>query len=280
MRLLLALVCILGFTGFAPMSGNGPQTLVSSSNMPPVVDVELVLAVDVSWSMDYEEQVLQREGYAAAFRHPDVIKAIQKGDWGRVAVTYVEWAGLDLERTLVPWTIVEDPQSAEEFARAIENAPIGRMRRTSISSALSHAATLFDNGIDGLKRVIDISGDGPNNMGGTVTDARDAVLSQGIVINGLPIMLKHNNAGGFFHLKELDIYYEDCVIGGWGSFMITVNDMARFPEAIRRKLILEIAGATPEPRVVPAQFQSAAKPRIDCMVGEKQWKRWRRLDRW
>lgn len=279
MRVVFVLLFAAIVMGFTAHSGDAPVSPVKSSALPPVVDVELVLAVDVSWSMDHEEQVLQRKGYAAAFRHRDVIDAIQKGDWGRVAVTYVEWAGLGLERTIVPWMVVDSPESGEDFARAIEEAPIGRMRRTSISSALVHSATLFDNNIDGMKRVIDISGDGPNNMGGRVTEARDSVLKQGIVINGLPIMIKSGNPGGFFHLAELDIYYEDCVIGGWGSFMITVNDMDRFPEAIRRKLILEIASAAP--RVVPATFaRPHREPRIDCMVGEKEWRRWRRLDRW
>lgn len=252
-----------------------PLAAAPARAAPPVVDVELVLAVDVSWSMDADEQLLQRAGYAAAFRHPAVIAAIAKGDWGRIAVTYVEWAGVGLERTLVPWTIVGDAASAQAFAGALAAAPVGRMRRTSISSALAHAAGLFDNGIDGLKRVIDVSGDGPNNMGGLVTAARDRVLAQGITINGLPIMIKRSNPGGYFNLDALDIYYEDCVIGGWGAFMITVNDAARFPEAIRRKLILEIAAA---PAAVIAAAAHRAEPRIDCTIGEQQWRRWQRLD--
>ncbi|XWN32143.1 MAG: DUF1194 domain-containing protein [Devosia sp.] len=241
---------------------------------PPVVDVELVLAVDVSWSMDYDEQRLQREGYVAAFRNPDVIQAIEKGDWGRIAVTYVEWAGSNLQRVVVPWTIVSDAASAEVVARQLEAASIGRMRRTSITSMLDASRYAFNNGIDGMRRVIDISGDGPNNMGGMVTKARDRVLREGIVINGLPIMIKKSNPGGYFHLEELDIYYEDCVIGGFGSFMITINHASRFREAIRRKLILEIASA--HPRIMRAAFRApGSPPRIDCMTGEKEWERWR-----
>ncbi|MBJ3777309.1 DUF1194 domain-containing protein [Acuticoccus mangrovi] len=259
---------------------------------PPVVDVELILAVDVSWSMDLDEQRLQRQGYVDAIRHPDVIAAIRKGDWGRIAVTYVEWAGVGLERTLVPWTIIEDDASANAFANQLEEAPIGRMRRTSISSILIHSATLFDNGIDSFRRVVDVSGDGPNNMGTLVTDARDLVLRQGITINGLPIMIKTNRSAGYFHLESLDKYYEDCVIGGFGAFMITVNDKKRLQEAIRRKLILEIAAIQPrvipagyasrsDPHVIPAGYSSHSdRPRVDCAVGEKQWNRWRRLDRW
>ncbi|MEM9221275.1 MAG: DUF1194 domain-containing protein [Pseudomonadota bacterium] len=246
---------------------------------PPVVDVELVLAVDVSWSMDLDEQVLQRQGYVDAIRHPEVMAAIKKGDWGRIALTYVEWAGHNLDRVVVPWTIIETPQDADAFAEELDRAVIGRMRRTSISSALTRSAELFDNDIDGMRRVIDVSGDGPNNMGLLVTAARDEVLSKGITINGLPIMIKRGNPGGYFHLEELDIYYEDCVIGGFGAFMITVTSAGQFHEAIRRKLILEIASATP--RVVPAQWRApGSEPRIDCTIGEQQWRAWRRYDRW
>ncbi|WP_420393809.1 DUF1194 domain-containing protein [Acuticoccus sp.] len=239
--------------------------------------MELVLAVDVSWSMDIDEQRLQREGYVAAMRDPEVVATIGRGDWQRIAVTYVEWAGVDLQRTVVPWTIVDGPASANTFADMLDAAAIGRMRRTSISGALAHGALLFDNGIDGMRRVIDVSGDGPNNMGSPVTNARDAVVAQGITVNGLPIMIKDANPGGFFSIENLDQYYKDCVIGGFGAFMITVTDPAQFEEAIRRKIILEIAAATP--RIVPAQF-GTPEPTADCAVGEKQWRRWRRLDEW
>ncbi|WP_108662348.1 DUF1194 domain-containing protein [Acuticoccus kandeliae] len=254
-------------------------TSARAVEIAPVVDVELILAVDVSWSMDLDEQRLQRQGYVDAIRDPLVLGAIQKGDWGRIALTYVEWAGVGLERTLVPWTIIDGPQAAEAFATALESAPIGRMRRTSISSILTHAATLFDNNIDGMRRVIDVSGDGPNNMGILVTAARDQVLSQGITINGLPIMIKQNASGGYFQLDQLDLYYEDCVIGGFNAFMITVNDKTRLQEAIRRKIVLEIANA--QPRVMRAQYRApGSPPRVDCAVGEKQWRRWRRIDQW
>lgn len=246
---------------------------------PPVVDIELVLAVDVSWSMDLEEQQLQREGYVAALRHPDVRAAIARGDWQRIALTYVEWAGNELDRVVVPWQMIESDADADAFAAALEAAPIGRMRRTSISSAIRRSAALFDNGIDGMRRVIDVSGDGPNNMGIAVEAARDEVLDQGIVINGLPIMIKRANPGGYFHLEELDIYYEDCVIGGFGSFMITVESASQFADAIRRKIILEIASAAPQ--VIRAAWRPpGSPPRIDCMIGEKQWQEYRRYDRW
>ncbi|MEO1102461.1 MAG: DUF1194 domain-containing protein [Pseudomonadota bacterium] len=263
----IVLIVLLGVTG------------AKATETPPVVDVELVLAVDVSWSMDVEEQALQRQGYVDAIRHPEVMAAIENGDWGRIALTYVEWAGHGLDRIVVPWTIIETPADADAFAEKLDRAVIGRMRRTSISSILTRSAEMFDNNIDGMRRVIDVSGDGPNNMGIVVTAARDQVLAQGITINGLPIMIKRGNPGGFFHLEELDIYYEDCVIGGFGSFMITVNSADKFQEAVRRKLIMEIAAI--EPEIVPAAWRApGSPPRIDCTIGEQQWRAWRRYDRW
>jgi len=238
-----------------------------------VVDIELVLAVDVSWSMDHDEQLLQRQGYIGAFLHPDVVAAIERGDWGRIAVTYVEWAGAGLQMTQVPWTVVDGADSARAFAGRLAAAPIARLRRTSISSALAYSGTLFDgNGYEGFRRVIDISGDGPNNMGGPVTDERDKLIEAGVTVNGLPIMIRRSSYDPFFQISNLDVYYEDCVIGGFGAFVVVVRNADEFAAAIRRKLILEIASA--RPRVVPAQLQARA-PRIDCMIGEKLWQRWR-----
>ena len=237
-----------------------------------VVDLELVLAVDVSWSMDYDEQVLQRAGYVAAFRHPEVIAAIESGDWGGIAVTYMEWAGAQSQQVKVPWRLIDGAAAAHALADELATTTISRMRRTSISGALDHSAGLFEgNGFEGMRQTVDVSGDGPNNMGRMVTRARDELLAAGVTINGLPIMIKGNNPGGYFNLRELDIYYEDCVIGGFGAFMITVDDPAQFAEAIRRKLVLEIAAAAPV--AVPAQVQSSA-PRIDCLIGERQWQQW------
>lgn len=238
-----------------------------------VVDIELVLAVDVSWSMDQDEQLLQREGYIGAFLHPDVIAAIESGDWGRIAVTYVEWAGSGLQMVQVPWTVVDGADSARDFAGRLAAAPVARLRRTSISSALAYSGALFDdNGFEGFRRVIDMSGDGPNNMGGPVTDERDKLIEAGITVNGLPIMIRRTSYDPFFQISNLDVYYEDCVIGGFGAFVVVVRNADEFAAAIRRKLILEIASA--RPRVVPAQLQARA-PRIDCMIGEKLWQRWR-----
>jgi hypothetical protein len=246
---------------------------------PLPVDLELILAVDVSWSMDLDEQQFQRAGYVAAMRDPEVIDAIVGGGWGRIAVAYVEWAGSDLQTVVVPWTLIDSAESAHLFAAGLASMRIGRLRRTSIASALDFSEHYFDdNDFQGLRRVVDVSGDGANNQGMPVTVLRDRLVSQGIVINGLPIMIKADNPGGYFGIPNLDIYYEDCVIGGTASFVIPVDDVNRFATAIRQKMILEIAGRAPQ--VIPAQL-TQKEPRIDCMIGEKLWREWReRYDEW
>ncbi|MEP3049372.1 MAG: DUF1194 domain-containing protein [Roseibium sp.] len=239
------------------------------------VDVALVLAVDVSRSMSQEELLLQRKGYAAAIASPDVVRAIQLGAHGRIALTIFEWANVGHKREIAGWAVIETQQDADDFAsRVLETQSFGQ-RRTSISGAIRHATRLFQElPFNAERHVIDISGDGPNNQGGDVTRARDAALQKGQVINGLPLMTR----GGFgeqFNIDDLDEYYRRCVIGGPGSFMIPVNDWAQFPEAVRRKLILEIGGLVPVPRarVMPAQltFQTP----YDCQIGEKIWQRLR-----
>jgi hypothetical protein len=233
------------------------------------VDLQLVLAVDVSRSMDADEQLLQREGYIAAFLHPEVISAIQGGFLGRIAVTYVEWAGATLQNVVVPWTLVDTAAAGAAFAGRLAEAPIASLQRTSISGALTFTSTLFArNGFKSERRVIDVSGDGPNNAGIPVAVARDVAVSQGIVINGLPLLLKTGGLFSFFDIPNLDYYYEDCVIGGAGAFLIVVDDMTEFAQAIRRKIVLEIAGA--QPRLLPAQ-QREMNPRSDCLIGEKMW---------
>ncbi|HSG96297.1 MAG TPA: DUF1194 domain-containing protein, partial [Afifellaceae bacterium] len=191
------------------------------------VDLELVLAVDISRSMDFEEQELQRAGYVAAFRHREVIAAISSGLTGRIAVTYLEWAGPGTQLHVVPWTLVEDAHSAHAFANAMAAAPISRERHTSISTGLITAAGLLAaSPFAGLREVIDVSGDGPNNMGPPVLEARRIVLERGVTINGLPIMLRPG--GGFFNVHDLDVYYEHCVIGGPAAFLVTVESPDRF----------------------------------------------------
>ncbi len=241
------------------------------------VDVELVLAVDVSLSMSPEELEIQRSGYAAALTHERVLAAIADGIHGRIAVTYFEWAGTNSHHVVVPWTIIANGADADRVAAQLSARPPKSARRTSISAALGFGVDLLaESPFEGMKRVIDISGDGPNNQGPPVDLTRDVVAGQRITINGLPLM---TNSGftSAYDVSNLDSYYTDCVIGGPGAFMIPVNDWSQFPEAIRRKLVLELAGPlspawlaeeSEHPPVVWAQSKSPS----DCMVGEKLWR--------
>lgn len=230
------------------------------------VDVELVLAVDVSGSMRYEELRQQRAGYVAAFRSPEVINAIGRGGYGRVAVMYVEWARADLKKVIVPWTLISGEGSANTFADELEAADIGNMRNTSISGAIRYGAeALNGNEYEGTRRVIDISGDGANNQGGLVTDARDAAVAQGITINGLPLLVQPWVGGAGI---TLDGYYRDCVIGGPTAFVVPIKAWSEFPEAVRRKLVLELSGLLPEATVLQAQFKLETR-RANCALGEQ-----------
>ena len=234
------------------------------------VDIELVLAVDISYSMDYDELKLQREGYVEAITSPEFLNALKQGMHGKVAVTLVEWAGAADQRVIVPWRLIDGLGTAQAVAAEMAAAPVRRAFRTSISGALIFSRGLFErNGFTGIRRVIDVSGDGTNNQGALVALTRDETIASGIVINGLPIMLKEPQPGSI-DLKDLDIYYEDCVIGGAGSFVIPIRERDKFKEAIRTKLVLEVAGREPEARVIPA---SAANPRISCTIGEQMWQR-------
>ena len=245
-----------------------PRLADRSPNAVPV-DVELVIAVDISYSMDPEEQALQREGYVRALTSPEFLRALREGANGKIAVTYVEWAGQHHQQIVMPWRLIDGPEAADAVAAEIARAPYRRASRTSIAGALRFAKPLFDNsGYRGLRRVIDVSGDGVNNDGPLVVPMRDEVLAAGITINGLPIMLKRPHLGTM-DIDDLDIYYEDCVIGGPGAFVVPIRERAKFIEATRTKLVLEIAGLTPEPRVVPA---AAEAPRVSCTIGERRWR--------
>jgi hypothetical protein len=240
------------------------------------VDLELVLAVDVSLSMDMDEQRLQRDGYVAAFRDAEVWNAIAAGANGRIAVTYVEWAGQVNQQTVLAWTLIDSPAAAQAFADRLEAAPISRARMTSISGAIIYSGRqLESNPYKGTRRVVDISGDGPNNSGPPAQEARDELINKGIIINGLPILLKRDQPSGFFDINNLDSYYTNCVIGGAGAFMIPVRERAEFRSATRRKLILEISDLVPEQpaRLIPAQASAGASAEpIDCMIGERMWR--------
>jgi len=233
------------------------------------VDLELVLAVDVSGSMDADERQLQRSGYVAALRHPEVLGAIRTGVYGRIALTLVEWAGPAAQTVIVPWRLIDGPAAAEAVAGELSAAPSPSIRGTSIGAALLYTARLFDaNGYAGSRLAIDVSGDGPNNIGPPVAPARDATVARGIVVNGLPIMLK-GGSGGL--PVGLDLYYKDCVIGGPGAFMLPVREPAQLAEAIRRKLVLEISGRDPPASKAPLLLQAAG---VDCLIGEKNRPPW------
>lgn len=238
------------------------------------VDVELILAVDVSYSMDLDELAVQREGYAQAIISSDFLQALKSGPQGKVAITYFEWAAANDQKVIIPWRIVDGPETADAVAAEIMKAPLRRASRTSISGAINFGMELFaDNPYKGFRRVIDISGDGPNNNGEPVAIARDAALSKGVVINGLPIMVKAATYATM-DIDNLDIYYEDCVIGGPGSFVVPIKERARFKEAIRTKLVLEVANLNAGGAVIPVQ---ARQPRMPCTIGEQLWReRWGR----
>jgi hypothetical protein len=248
-----------------------PRFADTSANAVPV-DVELILAVDVSYSMDPEEQALQREGYVQALRSKEFLTALREGAHGKIAVMYFEWAGQFDQKILMPWRLIDGPEAADAVADELARAPYRRASRTSISGGLSFAKPLFDtSGYRGLRRVIDVSGDGANNAGAPVVPTRDGVTAAGITINGLPIMIRRSR-GSMMDIDNLDVYYEDCVIGGPGAFVVPIHERSQFVEATRTKLILEIAGRQPEARVVPA---AAREPRVNCLIGEKLWQ-----DRW
>src|SRR6266404_2393820 len=231
----------------APGPGNQLNLQRADKEATPSVDVELVLAVDVSYSMDMDELAIQREGYAQAIISKEFLQALKTGPNGKISVIYFEWAASSDQKIIIPWRVIDGPETADAVANEIMKTPIRRASRTSISGAINFAMPLFDeNPYRGLRRVIDISGDGPNNNGSPVTVARDAALEKGITINGLPIMVKEPS--------------------------YSTMDIDKLKEAIRTKLLLEVAGRTPGRRVVPV---AEKEPRVPCMIGEKIWQ-----DRW
>ena len=223
------------------------------------VDLELVIATDVSYSIDAEEARLQREGIIAAFRSPEVIGAIRGGALGRIAVAYMDFSSRPFNKVVIDWQIIENQASAYDFADKLARAPANRGQSTSISDALELATSLIeDNDLEGARRVIDVSGDGPNNAGKRVDVVRDAVLAKRITINGLPIINQADRWNSRYFLADLDRYFEGCVTGGAGSFVIVAADFHDFARAIRQKLILEIAGLTPPPKPSRPILQRAA----------------------
>jgi hypothetical protein len=281
LRALTAATCALAALVVGNASGQQQQAGAATQ-----VDLELVLAVDVSQSMDYDEHTLQRMGYVDAFRHKDVANAILSGPRGRIAVTVMEWAGDWDPIDIIPWTILDSEAAVRAFADRLEKEPVNGEQRTSISNALYSAADRIErNNISSIRQAIDVSGDGANNAGPPVEQARDAVLKKNITINGLPIML--NKPMQYYDIDHLDRYYKHCVIGGPASFIVPVFDLKNLASTIRKKLVMEIAGLEVAPDMAPIQFASApdapepAKPGVvlaqlklptgktDCFAGEK-----------
>lgn len=232
------------------------------------VDLELFLAVDVSRSMSPYELEIQRKGYAEALGSDEVIARITGGLIGEIALTYVEWAGVGTQNIVVPWTLIDSPEAARQVADRITKHFDPSLRRTSISDALLYAQTsIASNEFRGLRRVIDISGDGPNNQGLLVSVARDRALADGIIINGLPLMTE-DVMSDRWGIPDLDVYYENCVIGGPGAFVLPVLSWDAFEDAVKRKLLLEIAGHMP-----PADARLQPVDGYNCRVGEEIWQR-------
>jgi hypothetical protein len=217
-----ALGCLLLLFGAAPAAA---QT---------AVDLQLVLAVDTSGSVDQVRFELQKRGYVAAFRHDRVVQAVRSGPHQAIAVTMIQWTGPELQVQTVGWTMIRDQETAAQFSAAIERGPRQLFAGgTSISGAIDYSGTLFPRSpFRASRRVIDVSGDGSNNRGRPVTMARDDALAAGFVINGLPILALE---------PDLDRYYYRNVIGGPGSFVIAAQNYEQFADAVLKKLITEIA---------------------------------------
>lgn len=230
------------------------------------VDVELALMVDVSRSMGPAELEIQRRGYAEAIASDEVVNVILNSFTGAIAVTYVEWAGYGLQREIVPWTLIDGREAAEAVAAQLTADFSYAMRRTSISGAVDYArVSIRANAFEGLREVIDISGDGPNNDGRPVVEARDEAVAEGLIVNGLPLMTEDSTSR--WGIDDLDVYYWECVVGGPGAFVIPVLDWEDFPMAVRRKLVLELVG--PPEVLWQAQRSGQTEDGYDCLIGEK-----------
>jgi hypothetical protein len=216
------------------------------------VDLLLVLAADVSRSIDEDEFNLQRKGYAAAITDPKVLRAIVSGRNHGIAVTFIEWSGAEEQNVVVDWTVVRDEETASSIAATMLNAPRSFLGRTSISAAIDFAMQRFAIvSVDSDKRIIDISGDGTSNAGRAITEARDQAVAAGVTINGLAIINTQASPGYAFHTQPpggLPKYYEENVLGGPGAFVLQVENFGTFAEAITRKLLTEIAGSPPRPQ--------------------------------
>ncbi|MCU0888825.1 MAG: DUF1194 domain-containing protein [Rubritepida sp.] len=218
------------------------------------VDVELVLAVDVSRSVDAEEMDMQLKGYAAAFRDPRMVDAMMRGPVGSVAVTLFTWSDWNIQEHLIPWMKLDSPATCERFARAVDAAPRRTHLYTSISGAIDFASRLFGQGYEGTRRVVDISGDGINNSGRDLGEARRDALEQGIVLNGLAVLDRSPPPPGLGLQQPLDEYFRERVIGGPGAFLMVAEGYEAFEQAVRRKIIREVAAAPPPGPLVERAF--------------------------
>ncbi|MBB4382682.1 DUF1194 domain-containing protein [Bradyrhizobium sp. SBR1B] len=268
------LIAILTSTQACPETAPQARTTPPGDSRP-AVDLELVIAIDTSYSMEIDDLAAQRGGFAKAIVSREFLQALRAGPIGRIALTYFEWSATNDQKVIVPWRQIDGPEAAETVADELMKAPILRGSRTSISSAIKFAMPLFEqNPYRGSRRIIDISGDGPNNVGDPVVTARDTALQNGIVITGLPVLINAtpNGTTDISHIDHIDWYYEDCVIGGPDSFVVPITDREGFKEAIRTKLVLEVAGRTPKKSAAPSADK---EPRVSCMIGEKLWQaRW------
>ncbi len=223
----------------AAASAAAMPSLPARADQP--VDVLLVLAVDVSRSIDEDEARLQREGYRSAVSDARVVEAIRGGTLGAIGIAYVEWAGFEYQRLVLPWTRIATQAEANAWAEQLAQAPRQSLSWTSISGGIDFSRRVMAEApYEATRKVIDVSGDGVNNSGGPVELARDRAVADGIIINGLPIV---NDRPTFGRMPPvpLDEYYRDNVIGGPGAFMIVAEDFESFGNAVRRKLIREIA---------------------------------------
>ena len=247
----------------------------SAAELVPV-DIELILAVDVSGSVDWQEAALQRDGYVQVIKSPEFVSAIKSGFLGKIAVTYIEWAGEGYQTPVIDWRLIKDQASASAFADTLAKAPIDTGPWTSISNIIQYSVPLFGaNDYQGTRRIIDISGDGPNNSGSLVTGARDVAARKGITINGLPIINDRLQPSGRKQIADLDKYYASCVIGGPRVFLVVAHSFKDFARAIRRKMIFEIAGGElPNWRVESQQstilHQIANSYPPGCDIGERR----------
>jgi len=214
------------------------------------VDLQLVLTSDVSRSIDNEEFKLEREGYAAALENPQVLSAIRSGPTGAIAVSFVEWSSVGEQKVVVDWSVIRDGEGAAVVAAQIRTAPRSFVGHTSISDGLDFAVKRFDvSAMSSPRRVIDVAGDGTNNSGRPISDARDDAVAKGIVVNGLAIINLNPNFGFIAHTQPpggLPTYYKENVIGGPGSFVLQIDDFGSFADAMVQKLVTEISGVEPK----------------------------------